>query len=199
MKFRNLTTTVLVFAAMSSHGAEDIGSARQLFIDDRIIDSLGGSQRVFKQGQKTGPVLSASTGWERKTSLAYPTVRREGPASWKMWYRVNTPSDERAICYATSADGITWTKPRLGIYPHHGGANNIVLIGSGTHVDTPSVFKEGATYYMYCVEGDVRYVVYESPDGVHDWKKSSRGLHADHARVVKSGTHAPASHFAESA
>ena len=98
--------------------AEDIGGAKQLFIDDQIIHSLGSAQRVFKRGEKLGPLLSANTAWETKRSLAYPTVRRESADSWKMWYRSGTPAGERAICYAISTDGINWTKPSLGIYPH---------------------------------------------------------------------------------
>lgn len=171
--------------------AEKIGGAKQLFIDDHIIASLGGAQRVFKQGRKAGPYLSASTAWERKRSLAYPTVRREGADSWKMWYRAGTPAGERAICYATSTDGINWTKPNLGIYPHNGGRNNIVLIGSGTHVDTPSIFKEGGNYYLYLSEGDLRYRMYESADGIHDWTRIPNGLHLDHSRVLASGIVAP--------
>ena len=189
-----LTAVTLAISSGLSLGAESIGGAKQLFIDDHIIDSLGSAERVFKQAVKTGPLLSASTAWETKRSLAYPTVRRESADSWKMWYRAGTPSGERAICYATSEDGVSWTKPMLGIYPHNGGNNNIVLIGSETFVDTPSVFREDDAYYLYCIEGDVRYVVYHSPDGIHNWKKVDRGLHANHARIVNSGTHAPASH-----
>ena len=193
-RFHIFVAGLLAVSSDLSWGAENIGGAKQLFIDDRIIDSLGSAKRVFKQAVKTEPLLSASTVWETKRSLAYPTVRKEGANSWKIWYRAGTPSGERAICYATSKDGVTWTKPKLGIYPHNGGNNNIVLIGSGTFVDTPSVFKEDDGYYLYCIEGDVRYVIYHSPDGIHNWRKASRGLHADHARIVKSGTHAPASH-----
>jgi hypothetical protein len=193
-RFYALITVLPAITSGLSWGAENIGGAKRLFIDDRIISSLGGAKRVFKPAVKTGPLLSASTAWETRRSLAYPTVRREGVRSWKMWYRAGTPSGERAICYATSMDGVSWTKPKLGIYPHNGGNNNIVLIGSETFVDTPSVFKEADGYYLYCVEGDVRYVVYHSPDGIHNWRKASRGLHADYARIVKSGTHAPASH-----
>lgn len=185
---------LLLTCADRSSGAEAIGGDRQLFIDDRIIESLGGAVRSFIPAQKTGPLLSADSAWQTRRSLAYPTVRREGPDSWKMWYRANTPANQRAICYATSTDGITWSKPKLGIYPHHGGENNIVLIGADGHVDTPSVFKTDRGYFLYCSEGDVRYVVYHSPDGIHDWKKAARGLHADHARIVASGTRAPASH-----
>ena len=191
---RTLIVGLLAISSGLSRGAENIGEAKQLFVDDRIIGSLGSAKRVFKQAVKTGPLLSASTAWEKRRSLAYPTVRRECANSWKMWYRAGTTGGERAISYATSKDGITWTKPKLGIYPHNGGNNNIVLIGSETFVDTPSVFKEGDGYFMYCIEGDVRYVVYHSLDGIHNWSKASRGLHADHARIVNSGTRAPASH-----
>lgn len=193
-RFSALIAALLVINAVLLRAAENIGSAKQLFIDDHIIASLGGAERVFKQAVKTEPLLAANPAWETKRSLAYPTVRREGANSWKMWYRAGTPAGERTICYATSQDGFNWTKPNLGIYSHNDGNNNIVLIGSETFVDTPSVFKEGDEYYLYCIEGDVRLVIYHSPDGIHNWKKASRGLHADHARIVKSGTRAPSSH-----
>ena len=164
-RFRTLIAGLLAISTGLSWGAENIGGAKQLSIDDRIIGSLGSAKRVFKQAVKTGPLLSASTAWETRRSLAYPTVRREGVNSWKIWYRAGTPSGERTICYATSKDGVSWTKPKLGIYPHNGGNNNIVLIGSETFVDTPSVFKEDDGYYLYCIEGDVRYVIYHSPTG----------------------------------
>ena len=182
--------SVLLMMGGNTFG-DDIGDTKQLFIDNRIIHSLGGAKRVFKQGEMAGPLLSASTAWETKKSLAYPTVRRENAHSWKMWYRAGTRAGERAICYATSTDGIKWTKPSLGIYPHNKGNNNIVLIGAETHVDTPSVFREGNKYYMYLSEGDLRYLMYESTDGIYDWSKCPRGLHLDHRRVLTSGTVAP--------
>lgn len=192
-QFTVLIATCLAINSASVNGAENIGELKQLLIDDQIIDSKGGAERVFKQAIKSGPVLSASKAWETERSLAYPTVRRESPSSWKIWYRVVTPAGDRAICYATSRDGVSWIKPELGIYPHHGGRNNIVLIGQKAFVDTPSVFKVGDDYYMYCIEGDKRYVIYHSPDGIHDWERAIRGLHADHRRIVKSGTSAAAS------
>lgn len=187
----SLTLLSICFTTGGGAFAVNIGGAKQLFIDDHIIHSLGGAQRVFKQGEKVGPLFSANPDWERKRSIAYPTVRRESADAWKMWYRAGTTSGDRAICYAISTDGIHWTKPHLGIYPHNDGNNNIVLIGSETHVDTPSVFKEDDKYYMYLSEGDLRYVVYESTDGIHHWTQCPGGLHVDHRRVVESGTIAP--------
>jgi len=125
---RHASLTLLSICLATGGGAVavNIGGAKQLLIDDHIIHSLGGAQRVFKQGEKLGPLLSANSDWERKRSIAYPTVRWESAGDWRMWYRAGTTSGERAIGYATSTDGIHWTKPHLGIYPHNDGNNNIV-------------------------------------------------------------------------
>ncbi len=172
-----------------------IGTTKQLFIDDHIIGSLGGATRAFHQAQKAGPYVSASTAWEKPRSLAYPTVLREGPDTWKMWYRAGTPAGEQAICYATSTDGVKWTKPALGLYPHNGGKNNIVMLTvNPNHVDVPNVFREDdGYYYMYATEADGRYLSFRSEDGIRGWAKCPNGLHADHSRVRASGTYAPLS------
>ena len=188
---------VLILCSHTSCSASPvaIGTRKQLFIDDRIIGSLGGATRAFQQAQKAGPYLSASTAWENARSLAYPTVLREGPDTWKMWYRAGTPAGEQAICYATSTDGVNWTKPNLGLYPHNGGKNNIVMLTvRPNHVDVPSVFREDdGYYYMYAIEADRRYLSFRSADGIRGWTKCPNGLHADHSRVTASGTYAPRS------
>jgi hypothetical protein len=57
-RFRTLIAGLLAISTGLSWGAENIGGAKQLFIDDRIIGSLGSAKRVFKQAVKTGPLLS---------------------------------------------------------------------------------------------------------------------------------------------
>src|SRR5688572_31542193 len=43
---------------------------------------------------------------------------------YRMWYAANSH-----ICYATSRDGLSWQKPKLGLAPYNGStANNIVTI-----------------------------------------------------------------------
>ena len=170
----------------------NIGGATTLFIDDHIVETLGGASRSFHQGQKTGPFLEADSAWQRPRSLAYPTVRRESPTSWKMWYRAATTAGDRVICYATSTDGVNWNTPSLGIHSYNGGNNNAVLHGP----DTPSVFREhDGNYYMYCMEDDSRYLSFTSPDGINNWTRCNNGLHADDARVRASGTIVGGPHY----
>ena len=56
------------------------------------------------------PVLSAETGWE-KAAVMSPHVFWDGHEKlFKMWYSGGEQYEPNAIGYATSPDGITWTK-----------------------------------------------------------------------------------------
>ena len=53
---------------------------------------------------------------------------------FKAWYSGSDIAPERwtAVGYATSTDGVTWEKPRLGLHEFRGSsANNIVVMGYG--------------------------------------------------------------------
>ena len=72
-----------------------------------------------------------------------PWVINDG-GTYKMWYEGAAIWPQFQIGYATSPDGITWTK--------HG--SNPVLSGTasgwdGFQVYAPSVVKDGGTYHMY--------------------------------------------------
>jgi hypothetical protein len=53
----------------------------------------------------------------------------------RMWYLGGSSRDggrTLRVCYATSADGVQWEKPRLGLVEHNGStANNLVAFGDG--------------------------------------------------------------------
>ena len=70
-------------------------------------------------------------------AAAHPSVLKDG-ATWKMWYE-GSDSNQKSIAYATSADGITWSKGGAVIEP--GGGN--VEFGAFA----PTVWKTGATSY----------------------------------------------------
>lgn len=94
----------------------------------------------------SNPIFSpGSAGQWDDYRITHFAVLKEG-ASWKAWYagdRAITPNWR--IGYATSADGISWTRyganPVLGV----GGVGTWDSIG----VVPSHVFKEGSTYYMY--------------------------------------------------
>jgi uncharacterized repeat protein (TIGR01451 family) len=95
----------------------------------------------------SNPVLSSTAPWEGSRVIA-PTVIKDG-SQYKMWYTGIDSSWVSRIGYATSPDGMTWTK--------HGG-NPVLDVGaSGSWEDgdvrSPAVLKVGSTYHMW-YEGD---------------------------------------------
>jgi hypothetical protein len=124
---------------------EDVGSRVEPFVDDDLLDRLGGSAALrVQRPEPREVVLTADRPWEGNTS-AYFTVFRDGDR-YRMYYR-GAHWDEKArkaahrevTCYAESKDGITWTKPELGLFEFDGSKeNNIVWDGGATsHNFTP--------------------------------------------------------------
>ena len=118
----------------------------------------------------SNPVLEpgAEGEWDSR-DLATPFVLQVGPADYRMWYAGLGDDWTWRIGYATSSDGVSWTK-----HP-----NNPVLdigaeIWNNRMVQGPSVLFEGGTYKMWLqTAGDdgsgdwTPYVAYAtSPDGV---------------------------------
>ena len=118
----------------------DIGSQRELFVDDYLIASMSGDarQKLHRPAARE-VVLTTNAPWEGNTS-AYYTVFRDGEL-FRMYYRgshwdtkTRKATHREVTCYAESRDGIHWTKPALGQFEFAGSrANNIVLDGIGTH------------------------------------------------------------------
>src|SRR5262249_46978769 len=123
---------------------EDIGAQLEPFVDDYLIDRLGGAARL--EGQRPEPregVFNADRPWEGNTS-AYYTIFQDG-ALYPMYYRgahydeaTKKEAHREVTCYAESKDGIAWTRPELGLFEFEGSRqNNIVWVGPGAHNFTP--------------------------------------------------------------
>ena len=165
----------------------EIGSRKQLFVDDYIIEDLGTATRSLHRGRKhpKNPVLSGDAEWEDRR-IIYPNVIKEGNL-YKMWYI--TPEDMWKIAtyhtgYAYSDDGINWTKPILNLVNFEGStANNLIWqYRVGSMVKNPN----GAGYYMYRSEYNApvlaqEYRSFYSPDDGRSW--SRLGLHMDRKKV----------------
>ena len=122
-------------------------------------------------------VLEGASGdWDSAYARG-PCVILEG-GTYKMWYQGNNGSVS-AICYATSTDGITWTKYS---------GNPVLSLGASGEWDdntlsSPVVILDGGTYKMWYTgdDGSVGRVGYAtSTDGIN-WTK-----HAGHP--VMAGT-----------
>ena len=126
---------------------ESIGSRVEPFVDDHLIERLGGGARlVVQRPEPKEVVLRADRPWEGNTS-AYFTLFEDG-GTYRMYYRgahfdvaAKKEAHGQVTCYAESKDGITWVKPDLGLFAFDGSTqNNIVWDGPGTHNFTP--FKD---------------------------------------------------------
>ena len=128
----------------------DIGTSKQLFIDDYVIDETHGVTKTLNQPAKYvgNPIMIPLYPWEGRITL-YGTVWHDSDDGWRMWYQGygggGVPPltfDQStsawtgfapknllyAICYATSQDGIHWERPNLGDVEYNGNKdNNIVL------------------------------------------------------------------------
>ena len=134
---------------------------------------FGGSTDLFAQTNWTknsgNPVLNLGAGgsWDDK-GVVLPSVIFESDI-FKMWYHGDDGSATR-IGYATSPDGVTWTKS---------GSNPVLNLGTsgswdGVAILDPTVLFDGSIYHMWYqgYNGSNRQIGYAtSPDGV-TWTKS---------------------------
>lgn len=132
-----LAAASLLFAAHLAAAPVDIGTRRELFVDDALVESLSGAARLeLHRPVPREIVLEHDAPWEG-TGSGYHSVFRDGDIYrlyYKAWHidvkdgKVNTGSHPLFCCYAESDDGIVWRRPELGLVEFEGAkANNIVL------------------------------------------------------------------------
>ncbi len=106
----------------------------------RMVSGNGGQTWIID----AQPLLnSTASTWDRGY-LGIPSVIREANGTFAMWYMGAVTVDQFDIGFATSADGITWTKH----------ASNPVLTQSSSgwdnyNVGWPVVVKVGSTYSLF--------------------------------------------------
>ena len=118
--------------AANSDAPLPIGSENQLFVDDFVIDRQVGLKRSLHQPKKQGLIKEADgRDWERGGVYVGKTVCQDNAGKFHMTYRHYWWDAElqklprvgidkahwfhETVGYATSDDGIHWTKPNLGL------------------------------------------------------------------------------------
>ena len=179
-----------------SHAADGETQAarhRFLVLDSRIIASTDNAKLAAGTVTKHpgNPLFGEDKPWEKRFDNLYGNVIFDHEEQiYKCWYspfivdhssrgmtraqrdakRYRPPSNrEMGICYATSKDGIVWTKPSLGLVDFEGTtANNIIWRGPhGAGITKDSREPDTARRYKMLMQGvSTSY----SADGLH-WSK----------------------------
>lgn len=117
--------------------AINLGSRRELFIDQHLIAKLDRAQLRLHEPRDEGTVMKFAEPWEG-IHCGYCTMIQDG-GKFRVYYRgmpagVKDGTAGEVTCVADSTDGIHWTKPKLGLFEAGGDKektkeNNIVLAG----------------------------------------------------------------------
>ena len=159
----------------------DVGTRKQLFADDLIIGQQENVFRTLNQPTKNqdNPIIALEppqqVGGEEHVIVMGTVMYDEDERLFKMWYEcANYPWSFNHIAYATSADGIHWERPNLGIVDFRGSTENNFVFNRGQRNVTAGIYKDPVAaepsrlYKMIYNCGDGVGVAF-SPDGLH-WK-----------------------------
>lgn len=126
----------------------DIGSTKQLFLDDYLIESMTNLRQVLNPAVKAdrNPVITPEMPWEGNNTRPLKVMYEEDEGLFRMWYATRTMKvdpdltpggqtgivivgeDEPAVvCLATSEDGINWERPDLGLVEFNGSKHNNIV------------------------------------------------------------------------
>ncbi len=158
-----------------------IGSNRELFVDQYLIEKLNGVTQELHSPHNEGIVFTFDKPWEGNF-CGYGTIIKDG-TQFKLYYRgVRAPgrdgNDNEVTCYAESSDGVNWSKPDLFLYEINGTRkNNVVLAHAAPATHNFSPFLDAnpnakASERFKALGGVDRtgLFAFVSPDGIH-WRK----------------------------
>jgi hypothetical protein len=170
-----------------------VGRQRQLFLDDRVIESTKNLTRRLHRPRRhpANPLLEGARSWEKwllevngRAVLYDPAARR-----FRMWYGAHLV-DESAptgirykVCYAFSEDGIRWRRPRLGQVEWEGSRENNILRWGENWMRRPNVILDPVDpdpdrrfkmTYVDVMDGRTAIAKGYSRDGI-EWRLNADG------------------------
>ena len=162
----------------------NVGSRKQLFIDERFIESSRGVTLTMNPPKRDGAVLIApDETWEQGASIAvYSSVLKE-QGRVRVWYDSIRPTGPgpydhtRRVCYAESTDGLHFNKPVLNLHEVNGNSNNNVVLPGVIGGCAVWVDPQAPPEHRYKTQAKVyptgQLHMHSSPDGLR-WKQFAR-------------------------
>ena len=160
--------------------ALEIYSMLEMFVDYYLIDKMQNVELKLHHPQPAEIVIKFDKPWEGRY-CGYVTVMKDDGV-FRMYYRglpLSRHGQEYEVtCYAESKDGITWTKPNVGLYEIQGFRENNVILAqteASSHnfcpfLDARPGVPAAERYKAVGGSGKTGLVAYISEDGIH-WKK----------------------------
>jgi hypothetical protein len=188
-----LRTSLFIFILAFSIGAVAaepivLDGQREIFVDDYLIDTMDGVALQLHQPCYAGEAIRFDNPWEGKFA-GYITVFNDGE-KYRMYYRGmpeagSDGTNNEVTCYAESDDGITWTKPNLGIFEYDGSRDNNIILADAApfshnfapfHDTNPDAAPEARYKAIAGTRNGNKESgnpgglhIFASPDGIH-WK-----------------------------
>jgi len=177
-----LSCFLFLFAGIAQ-GEEplNIGSRLEPFVDIYLIDRLDGARLKLHEPVLTGKVIAYDKPWEGAFCGYITVIHDDG--DYRMYYRGlpvagKDGSDAEVTCCAESRDGVTWTKPDLGIYAIDGSKHNNIILKDhapfshnfSPFIDTKPGVLPRERYKALAGTSESGLAAFVSPDGLH-WKK----------------------------
>lgn len=161
-----------------SQGALEIGSRRELFVDDYLVDKLQGAELRLHQPQPQETVFRFDQPWDGLYS-GYVTILKDGDL-YRMYYRgmpeAKHDFDTEVTCMAESKDGIHWERPKLGLFEVKGTKENNVIVrrhrichNFAPFVDTNPDAPADQRYKALGGSGEAGLFAFVSADGIR-WR-----------------------------
>ncbi len=121
----------------------NLGSRRELFVDEFLMATRRDVQLKLHRPERREVALTFDAPWE--DNVAFPDRILHWGDGWRLYYRAaiqNLKDEENSyvMAVAESRDGITFTRPELGLVEFQGSRrNNILQIRGFPHVPPPFV------------------------------------------------------------
>src|SRR5687768_16222272 len=165
-----LAAVFTAFAPLLATDAASIalGTRRELFVDDFLIAQRSQVKLRLHRPTPREVVLVCDEPWEGPGSN-FVRVFRDGPKLamyYNGWDLVRRPI---LTCYAESTDGITWAKPKLGLFEFGGSRENNIIW------DGPTNFTPFKDTNPNCRPGEEYKALAAAPGGLYA-VKSADGL-----------------------
>jgi hypothetical protein len=164
--------------AAGSDGPIPLTDRPLLFVDDSGVAVRRTVVRTFHPAtRREQPVITADRSWENQRVYMWGSVHHDPVArTFTMWYLGRVPETSRtALQYATSADGLNWTKPALGLHAVQGSSANNVFDGGGgssASVLVDAFARDPAERFKMLVYRRGGYRAAQSRDGIR-WTEVS--------------------------